>query len=64
MRPGLRRRLHLGIARKPLVDTGVPTPATLSGAPKPWPGGAGPLTGYLGNHATASPARWRPLAEV
>lgn len=64
VRPGLRRRLHLGILRTLLVDTRIPTPATLSRAPKPWPGGAGPLTGYLGNHVMASPAHWRPLAEV
>lgn len=67
MRPGLRRRLHLGIAR---ANAGSKTPGfslqphSLRDAPKPSPGGAGPLTGRLGNRAEASRARWRPLAEV
>lgn len=64
VRPGLRRRLHLGISRMLRADTRVPTPAALSGPPKPWPGGAGPHTGHPGNRATASPTRWRPLAEA
>lgn len=64
VRPGLRRRLHLGISRTRQADTRVPTPAARSGPPKPWPGGAGPHTGHPGNRATASPTRWRPLAEA
>lgn len=64
VRPGLRRRLHLGISRTQRADTRVPTPDALSGPPKPWPGGAGPHTDHPGNRATASPTRWRPLAEA
>lgn len=64
VRPGLRRRLHLGISRTQRADTRVPTPDALSGPPKPWPGGAGPHTDHSGNRATASPTRWRPLAEA
>lgn len=41
VRPGLRRRLHMGISRTLLEDTRVPTRAALSRAPKPWLCGAG-----------------------